>query len=256
MTPEEYTHKEEFEQLMKANTELLEMLKASQNQVDELIDLIMQTYPGIKNNPEIYVRKRNSYIRTNSPFDNLTKEPAIIIHVIPDDFSVDTIGDLNDIDHGEIHRFMNPEHAIGAEYTYNIDGYAVYCSYAETVAYNQIIRNGVYESFRIVERNQDNLAEKYINEAFFKENVCNVIFKGCQALHNKFGSTSFSAYITLNSFKEVLMYRYNSFLTKKFNINNLFLPAIKVSIENSTTDISKLLIKPMSIILQTCGVKG
>lgn len=255
MTPEEYTHKEDFEQLMKANTELLEMLKASQNQVDELIDLIMQTHPSIKNNPEIYVRKRNNYIRTNSPFNNLTKEPAIIIHVIPDDFSVDTIGDLNSIDFSEIHRLMCPENVTGAYYTYNIDGYAVYCGSGETVAYNQIIRNGVYESFRIVDQNKDNIAEKYISEAFFKEDVHNVIFKGCQVLHDKFGSTSFSAYITLNSFKDVFMYRYDSIRTKKFNINNQFLPAIQVSIESSPVDIMKLLKQPMTIMLQTCGVK-
>ena len=231
--------------------ELLEMLKKSNKLIDELSRMLNCSNSVFKNDPELFIRRRIDYIRNSSLYEKLSKDPAIIIHIIPEDFQANKMSDLKLINKDEIVHSLVPHRASGADYCFNADGFMVCDDLNNIKYYNLMLRNEALESFTYLRTDH---SEPSIFEAYFLNDLNKIISDGIQTLNKVFKSTKFKVYISLNQVQSVRISRINGY-HGPFKIDNLYLPEIELSSTVTPDEIKTALKYPLQIMYQSCNTR-
>lgn len=230
---------------------LTELLKKSSSQVDELIKIIIKSNPSLKNDPELYVKRRIDYIRSSSLYEKLSKDPAILIHIIPEGFQADKMSELKFTNKEYIVNLLFPVRAHGADYCFNADGFMVGDDLNNIKFYNQILLNGVFESFNYL---RTDFNEPSIYERYLVNDLVKTTLNGIGTLNAVFQSIKFKVYISLNQVKSVKISRTSGY-QGPFKIDNLYLPEIELSHNVTSEEIKTALEYPLQIMYQSCNTR-
>jgi hypothetical protein len=251
MIPDKHVYEELYIKSQEQVSELIALLKKSNNQIDELIKIVIKTDPILKNDPEIFVKRRIDYIRNSTAYEKLSKDPAIIIHIIPEGFQDSIKIEFKQIKKDDIVPKIYPHRYSGADYCFNYDGFMVYYADETIQFYNQILRNGSFESLASLSTKH---GEPKIYEAYLLEDLSKVIFNGIDALNEVFHTEKFNVYISLSHVNKVKISR-NSGYYGPFRIENLYLPAIELSKSKSIDEIKAALKYSIDLIYQSCNTR-
>ncbi len=261
MEQSEYVKKEKYDQLLKMVTELLEMQKKSQKQTDELINMYSNSLNVLENNIDSYRNYRINFVRNNSPFWTLSQDPAMFIHIAPQNYKSERVIDLSSARELNISKFMFPLYSNSYDFCFNSDGFSsFYMNKNNAVqAYDQILRNGIYESYSsvsfIIHDDDDN--NRYIIEEKFKTSIIKKITDGITVLSNFNITPPFDILISLIDISDIYINRIAPFRDiGPFNLDSLLLQKFTVDNNEDSLEIDNKLTPLLDIIWQTCGAKG
>lgn len=241
-------YKELYQKSQEQISELISLLKKSNNQINELIKIVLKSDPLLKNDPELYVKRRIDYIRNSTAYEKLTKDPAIIINVIPEDFQSEIFNSFSEIDNQIVLPLIAPIN-FSYELMFNCDGLMAFHNFDIIRHYNLANRNNSFESF-----NSLNTSFGAPQIAIYKyyDTVAKTIFNGIKLLNNLSGNNEFSIFITLSNIKGVSVATSDT-ITEPFNLDNVYLPFIKANKDNTLEEIRTLIKYPTSVMLQICN---
>lgn len=249
----------DYDQLLNQVKELIEMQKKSQKQTDELIYMCKDALSIMSKNIDLYRNHRIEFVRNNSPFKNLSKDPAFFIHIVPNDYSDDISIDISKVIKKDILSYMFPLNCPGCDFKFNSDGYASFYnnSINKVQSYDQIIRNGVFESYFCVSYDHDNVNNKYIYEEKFLTSISKKIMDGISVLSNFSIKLPYNIYISLIDISNVYIIRISPLRNVgPFNVNKLYLPKFTFNINDNEDNVKSKLLPLLDIVWQTCGAIG
>jgi len=247
--------KEEYDSLLMKVKELLEQQKKSQKKTDELIEIATQVIRQLVRNPDHLIKER--IVQRNISLSKKSqKKPAIFIHVVPKDFRNDEIIDITSLGRKDVARFMIPFTCAGGHPSYNAEGFA--CIFkdnnGEIMGYDQILRNGLYESYRAAEAESQEANKYYFHHNTLKGELNIKISNIIQALLEINKKGPYQVYLNYTDIENAYIYDNRSKAKiDGFNVNSLSLPIITIEESDDEIAISKKLNPIMDIIWQAGG---
>jgi len=255
MANDDFVSKEDYDLLLNQFKELLELQKKSQKQTDELIKIVTQAIKQLVKAPDKLIKDRIAQV-TNTLSRKRQKKPAVFIHVVPKDFRNDEIIDITSLGRKDVARFMIPFACAEGHPSYNAEGFA--CIFkdnnGEIMGFDQILRNGLYESYRAAEAESQEVNKYYFHHNTLKGEFNIKISNIIQSLVEINKTGPFQVHINFTDIENTYIYNERS-RTKidLFNLNSLSLPIITVDESDDEIAISNKLHPIMDIIWQAGG---
>ncbi len=218
--------------------------------VYELNDMFMQNQV-LKEKAESYKNERIQKLLQKEVFPSIHTDRFCMIHIIPYSFLNEKSIDISPAYDMNIGTLMMPMGTrSGCTPIYNIDGYATYDA-NDLSAYNQIIRNGVFEIFStqffFENPNYDNAI--CISGQRVYQSIIESITKSLQVLTKFNIEPPFLISIYFHNIKDTLFLVEHTNMYRKFQYENISLP---VTILPAYDSDSKMVLKPLFDILWQC----
>lgn len=184
-----------------------------------------------------FVKNRIYEVRTNSSFNNLSKDPAMIIQIVPQEFLLDGKLDFTAPSLRDAYYHMHPWFEGGYDYCFNSDGFATYNNDEQgiTKSYVQFMRNGVIELYVNALPSTDNTDIFCFDGNSFRGTVAYKITGLIEALKIAEIKSPYSVYITFVDCNNV-QFIYSRKQLRPMSKNSLSIPKFII---DESVDISK-----------------
>lgn len=128
--------------------------------VYELNQMFLQNQV-LRENAEKFRLQRIEKVRGLKVFPNIENSESLFIHIIPFNFLNEQMLDLSNAENMDIITTMKPMYSSGWDFMFNLDGFSTFATSPDKlkiISYDQLIRNGVYETYtsKLVDNRESN----------------------------------------------------------------------------------------------------
>ena len=220
--------------------------------VYELNNMFMQNQV-LKEKASDFRKNRIKTVLNQESLPNLVIDNSFFVHIIPFSFLDNHIVDFSKAEKDNV-LDMRPIGTSGWDKMYNIDGYATFATSfdrQQITSYNQIFRNGIYESYTSELFFEDRNGNIAFNGKAMIEETLRTISEGLKVLNHMQFEPPFLVSFSFHNVLGKLLYNDVSFYSKAFKQNEIIFPLILIPTYES--DIYSLIKPNFDILWQSFG---